>query len=661
MEKKKRILWFSNFCLANTGFGKASREILFRLHKTGKYEIAELAAGISSFSPETSKLPWKVYGAIPKSAEEQHRYNAADGNLKRAFDYGFMRFDEAVYDFKPDIVTCFEDMWAWCSWLKQTKYYGRFVPIGWHALDAEPLSEEFTMFLKDIEHVYTYSNWSVKIAHDAGIPQAKYATLGVDVNTFKPLDRSTVQLMRTQNFIKPDDLVMVMVARNQVRKKFDAVFESLNYIQKLAPDIFEKIKFIPYCQYTDVAALNSGMDFTKFWRNRKVDTSKILTPYYCGACGKYHLSHKYHGFVIENNQAIERADCIWCGTKGSCHTPSVVSGLTDTQLNEIYNIADVNLLATSNEGFGCSCPEGFAAGKPFITTTYSTTWEMAENSKAGIGIPHSLCCEWGTYYKKANVEPEAVAKAIIKYFRLKQEKKNEMSKNAREYVMKNHNYDLLSKQWEGIFDEIKPVANVDWDMKPVTKNPNPQGQIPATNNDVEWLCALYKNILDADIMAETKNEPLSNPGIQYWLAEVQKNIRTKAQIEEYFRSLAAQDLQKRPVSFTELLDSSDTKRILVVVPRSSGDNFIMTSVVASLREGYPEHRIYVACEPAFQDIWKNNPNVHRLVPFHDMMMSYNWGLDRYEKGLFDIVYTPTILTQTNPPNWSQGNSKSFIL
>lgn len=650
---KKRILWFSNFSLANTGFGKASKEFLSRLHKTDKYEIAELGAGISELSPEVSKLPWKVYGTLCKNQQEQYNYNNADGNLKRAFDYGLMRFDEAVNDFKPDIVVAFEDVWQWCAWVKQTKYWGKFVPVQFSPLDAEPLSEEFSMFLKDIEHIYTYSNWSVEIGKKAGLTQTKYATLGVDTEVFKPLGRSQTQLIRTQNFIKDDDFVVLMVARNQIRKKFEVLFESLNYIKKMDADLFEKIKIMPYCQYNDVAATSRGMFFDKFWKNRNIDVTKILTPYHCKACKKYHISNKYEG---------EEKNCIWCNAQKSCGTPSVIAGLTDKELNEIYNICDVNILVTSNEGMGQSLPEGFAAGKSIITTTYSTSWEMAENSGAGIGINHSLYIEDGTYYRKAVIEPEDVAKSIIKYYRFKNEKKAEMSKNAREYVMKSHNYNILAKQWEDIFDNIKILENVNWNKEAKVKNPNPNAQIPACANDVEWVLALYKNILDVDIIEETGGKPLENQGMKYWLHEIQNQVRPKEQIEQQFRAIAAQDLQKKPVNLLDMLDPTDAKRLLFVMKTSAGDNFISTSIVSSLKEKYPEHAIYVACDMQFADIWKNNPNIKRVIPYNDMMVQYGWGLDRFEAGIFNIVLTPAILTQMNSPNWhNNGNTKSFIL
>lgn len=661
--KKKKILWFSNFSLALTGFGKSSKEFLTRLHKTGKYEVAELAAGISDLHAEITKVPWRVYGGSPKNQEEVNRYHAADGNLKRAFDYGALRFDEAVADFKPDIVVAFEDYWQWLSWAKQTKYWGKFIPIQFSPADAEPLSEEFAMFLKDIPHVYTYSNWSVKILHDAGITQAKYATLGVNVDIFKPLDKSYVQLLRTQNFIKPDDFVVLMVARNQIRKKFEVLFESLNHIKILDPEVYEKIKILPYCSYVDPAALGRGMDFPKFWKNRKVDVSKILTPYFCGNCRKYHLWQGYTGYVIDNGQPRETKDCVWCGTKNSCSTPSVMQGLTEDQLNEIYNVANVNILVTSNEGMGQSAPEGFAAGKPFITTCYSTTWEMAENSDAGMGINNSFYIEDGTYYRKAVIKPEDVAKSIVKYYRLKPEKKAEMSRNAREYVLKNHNYDLLAKQWEGIFDEITPIENPKWDEQPRVKNPNPNAQIPQCQNEVEWILALYKHILDVDIIEETGGKPLENQGVQYWLQEMKNKVRTNEQIDQQFRAIAAQDLQKKPVNLLDLLDPTDGKRMLFCIPQSAGDCFISTAVIAGLKQNYPEHTIYVASSPQFQDIFKNNPNIKRWIPIDGQFLQYGWGIDGVNKGIFDIVWTPTQMTQMNTaPNWSQGGkSKSFLV
>jgi len=38
---KKKILWWSDSSLIYTGFGRNTKEILFYLYKTGKYDLVE--------------------------------------------------------------------------------------------------------------------------------------------------------------------------------------------------------------------------------------------------------------------------------------------------------------------------------------------------------------------------------------------------------------------------------------------------------------------------------------------------------------------------------------------------------------------------------------------------------------------------------------------
>jgi intein/homing endonuclease len=1069
---KKRILFSSNFSLANTGFGKYQKNLLSRLYKTGKYELAEIAAGVSDLDPSIQKLPWKVYGVCPKTNEEAFRWNSADPNTQRAFAYGLFRFEEAVLDFKPDIVINHEDLWQCSGWLKQTKVYGKFIPIAFHPLDAEPLTEEFAVFLKDFKHIYTYGKWSQKIGFDAGLPQTKIARLGVDSNVFKPLEQSYVQSLRSKYGIKPTDFVVLMVARNQIRKKYDALFESLNHLKQFNPELYNNIKILPFCQFSDPA----GFDFTKLWRSRKIDTSKILTPYVCSTqqgklpgCGNYLIYNKYEG---------ENKNCPYCGNKDTLCTPSVLSGFTDEQLNEVYNIADLFVLATSNEGFGlptcflpntlitnnlshaipikeikigdklldsngkencvlsvmskrvseeildikaigipkisCTkehpfyvykngeyqfieakelkvgdellCPipnkiindidyldlesfgvisskfsnngiknkwswkklglilgygaetvrrcvqnkiyidgyknpfatketqntiinkieklkinilsqqkkiskrieltddtlfafglyiaegwcskngdigfsfhkkethlhkraenlikqfgvgcskrltskngisigsritnsynlfslfgtrawrkkipdflynlpdsklihllrgifygdgclnfqsftttspflafqfrncllrmgyrtslnvlpprainyhntytisfsnlhefedflnlkktkhyrkqthtiiknnflytkiknitkrkysgnvynidtngnstyiancvsvhncEAMAAQKPCLVTNYSTCKELVDESQSGHTISCNFSTEYGTLFYKANITPESVAKSIGKMYKLKPQKRQEMGENGRKYALTELNYDKLAKDWEDVFDNIKPIENVNWDVTPKQKNPNPNGQLPPVNNELEFLLGLYKHVLDTDIVEETGGNPLDNQGIQYWLSVLNKKERTLKEIEDFFRKTALDDLGKKPVDILSLLDQADIKRMLFVMPQSAGDNFLSTAIVSSLKEKYPEHSIYISCLPQFRDIWKNNPSIKGWIPYNEVMMQYSWGTDRFDKGIFDIVLTPTMLTQLQLPNWGHnGKTKSYLI
>lgn len=56
---KKRILMVSESSHIKSGFGNYTREVLSRLHATGKYEIAELSCYRTAETPKTE--PWKIY------------------------------------------------------------------------------------------------------------------------------------------------------------------------------------------------------------------------------------------------------------------------------------------------------------------------------------------------------------------------------------------------------------------------------------------------------------------------------------------------------------------------------------------------------------------------------------------------------------------------
>ena len=100
MSNKKRILMCAESHSINSGFGLYTREILSRLHKTDKYEIAELSC-YNTGQSECS-VPWKVYpNAVDKTSQDFTTYNANPINA-----FGQWRFDKVVLNFRPDITLC---------------------------------------------------------------------------------------------------------------------------------------------------------------------------------------------------------------------------------------------------------------------------------------------------------------------------------------------------------------------------------------------------------------------------------------------------------------------------------------------------------------------------------------------------------------------------
>ena len=58
---KPRILFVNESSALNTGYSTYGREILSRLHNTGKYDIAELATYILPYDSRLQGTPWKVF------------------------------------------------------------------------------------------------------------------------------------------------------------------------------------------------------------------------------------------------------------------------------------------------------------------------------------------------------------------------------------------------------------------------------------------------------------------------------------------------------------------------------------------------------------------------------------------------------------------------
>ena len=57
MSRKKRILFISEAAYLNTGYAKYSKEVISRIHKTGKYEIAEFSIYSNPDDPRRKSIP----------------------------------------------------------------------------------------------------------------------------------------------------------------------------------------------------------------------------------------------------------------------------------------------------------------------------------------------------------------------------------------------------------------------------------------------------------------------------------------------------------------------------------------------------------------------------------------------------------------------------
>ncbi len=105
---------------------------------------------------------------------------------------------------------------------------------------------------------------------------------------------------------------------------------------------------------------------------------------------------------------------------------------------------------------------------------------------------------------------------------------------------------------------------------------------------------------------------------------------------------------------------SEVKRILLCIPQTAGDVFIATGIIPGIKAKWPEADIFFATEKRYFDILEGNPNIDHVIRWHESMYNYRnyetWGP---QKNTFDIVYTPTTITQVNP-GWIHGGHGLYL-
>jgi hypothetical protein len=136
--------------------------------------------------------------------------------------------------------------------------------------------------------------------------------------------------------------------------------------------------------------------------------------------------------------------------------------------------------------------------------------------------------------------------------------------------------------------------------------------------------------------------------------------RDRESIEQFFRNTAFTENQKaqQNTSFEDLLDKNDKGRVLVVMPESAGDIFLLSSLFESIKKRYPTWALYVATKPEYKTILENNPYMDKWIEYNPMMDNLIWlEGNAYHNGYFDIAYQPHLQTQRQMNHTHNGKDK----
>lgn len=459
MIKKKKVAVWSNASISRTGFGTHAKILLKNLQDRG-YEVIELAAGVSETASSLAHLPWKGYGLTPDDQELKQRVIQA--GAEPMLGYGRMLVEQIIKKEKPDAIIAIEDSWAFQGFEERPIY--RLLPdnwIFWSPVDSTPILQEQIDFFGKVK------NKAVK----ATFAQRELAAHGIKAEFWPALmesamtpDHAAGLALREKSGIAADTILSGFVFRNQLRKLILPQFRALAMFKESFPN--KKIKLVFHTNPFEKDQWNCV-------RHAKLEGLEPEDVYYtriCPACKDFSLGPAL----------VEKTLCK-CG-RGNLHHPDANHGLSEKDLNTVYNSMDCYVHTANSGGFEMPLMEAVLAGLPCACPCYSYG-EMFVESGFVWPLKYHDYDEVRSGYKKAASDPYAIFE-FWEFFKAYEQdcKQEKQIAWGREFC----NVDKICSQ-VCEFIEAAPTPNYNWDFP--CENPS----MPAAEDNLDWAKELVLN------------------------------------------------------------------------------------------------------------------------------------------------------------------------
>lgn len=455
--EKIKVLFLSEASYLHTGFSTYTREVLTRLNKNPKLEVAELGSyGQSAkIEPKAASIPWRYYHNMPENQQEEQAYRQDYKDNQ----FGKWKFNQAILDFEPDVLLLHRDWWM-DKFVFENKLHKKFSIIWMACVDSYPQQWEWLKSYSQADSVMAYSHFGKKVIQDQS--RTKLAELNgitpIDVShvcpgasapdIFKPLNKDEVK--RKYN-IDPSIRIIGTVMRNQPRKLFTRLIESFSVFLKKHPNESANCMLLLHTGIPDV-----GFNIPESIHRYGVE-NRVIFSWKCSACG--HNGVGRWGFV---GQACPNCKSSHMPNgQPALTTPNSANGISEEKLNEIYNLMDLYVQSSICEGCGMPVNEAKMAGIPVACTDYSALYEKNRN---GGGIPikvKTMYTECETMQNRAIFDINDLAntmKNVISNPSLRMR----LSQEARVCATNYYNWDLTAKKWEAEIMNVKLKGRKTW-------------------------------------------------------------------------------------------------------------------------------------------------------------------------------------------------------
>ncbi|MDB4314560.1 hypothetical protein N9955_00875 [bacterium] len=415
-----------------TGFGKNMKNVLLNLFNDDNIEVIEAANG--AYIGSDLKTPWKSYGTAPTDPSLISQINA-DPAKGQAASYGFYTIDEIVEDCKPDVYLGIEDLWAFRQF-EDKPWWNKIPKIIWTTIDSIPLLDETNHLHNNVEKMLVWASFAEEEMKKLGMNNVETLHGAVNYSNFKPLENR--QEIRSKFKIKEDDFVIGFVFKNQLRKSVPNLIAAFAKFHKDHPNA-------KLLLHTDWSEINSGWHIDKLLKEHEIPKEKVLSTYLCRTCANYFI-HPYIG---------EEKDCPACGAEKSVFTKTNTSGVSESQLNEVYNCMDVYCHPFTSGGQELPIQEAKAAGLITLVTEYSCGTDSCYKHQGGLPLEWEEYREPNTLFIKATTKVSSIIENLEYVFNLDKEEKEALVKAGSDHIQNKFCIKKITDRIKEIVLEVK--------------------------------------------------------------------------------------------------------------------------------------------------------------------------------------------------------------
>lgn len=406
----KHILMWGDTPTGTTGFGNVMRNIIKILLKTGKYKITLVGINYYGDPYDKGNLPIDIWPAI---------YPGGPNDV-----YGRARFLGFIRAMRPDIVFMLQDTFIVQSIMKtllelQEEQNNSFKTVLYYPIDAKPRKEWITEVVSKVDYPVAYTEYAARetLAVDPELSDLRVIYHGTDKNIFFPIPKEARENARKVFFgVHADKFIVINVNRNQPRKDMQKTLAAFAEFHAKNPNSL---------LYILAKQIDVGGDLAEMAKT-------------------YGLEYGVDWSCPPNERYSE------------------ANGIPVEQVNLIYNSADAIISTTLGEGWGLSCTEGMACGRPVVFPKHTSLVEIIGASeqrgtfiRSG-GIDHTICLGAGDNNLTRPIVHVSDLAARLAHMAKNPKAYEKKAERALEWVP---SWDDVAQQWHEVFDLASGVEN----------------------------------------------------------------------------------------------------------------------------------------------------------------------------------------------------------